>query len=511
MSNVPFLDKQAVAHAGGGLDRITAQHEKGKLTARERISQLTDPGSFMETDQLAVAHGTTAHTATSYTDGVITGFATIDGRQVALYAQDFTQQGGSLGKQHAQKIVKIMDMAAKIGCPIIGLIDSGGARIGEGIHALAGYGDIFYRNVRYAGVVPQISLILGPCAGGAVYSPALTDFICTVQGIGQLFITGPNVIEQVTGEVISKEDLGGAQVHSATSGVVHLVSQTEAECFAQVRHLLGYLPSNYKSLPPLAPETSSREQAYLDRIVPPEHTKSYDMQVLIQAIIDDESFFELQSAFAPNIITGFAHLGGISVGIVANQPLVTAGAIDIQASCKAARFINICNAYDIPVISLVDVPGYLPGVAQEHGGIIRHGAKLLHAYAQATCPKITVIIRKSFGGAYIVMGSKQLGADLVFAWPQAQIAVLGGASAVQILHRRELDKIVDDELRLLREQERIAEYTRDYLHPYEAAGSGYIDAIIEPNQTRTQLIQAVRLLQNKVEKTMEKRSGLWPV
>lgn len=507
----PLKNKQHIATNGGGDARIQAQHDKGKLTARERIALLVDPHSFLETDQLVVARGDSVLHATTYTDGVVTGFATVDGRQVALYAQDFTMQGGSLGSQHARKICKIMDTAAKIGCPIIGIIDSGGARIGEGIHALAGYGDIFYRNVRYAGIVPQLSIIVGPCAGGAVYSPALTDFIFTVSGISQLFITGPQVIAQVTGEQVTKEELGGAGPHSTQSGVVHQVSSSEEDCFENVRTVLSFLPSNYKSVSPAGPRSSELPTPQLDKLVPKNLQQSYDMHEVIAALVDPDSFHELQPGFAPNMLTGFAHLNGASVGIVANQPLVKAGAIDIDASCKAARFINICNAYDIPVISLVDVPGYLPGVAQEHGGIIRHGAKLLHAYAQATCPKLTVIVRKSFGGAYIVMGSKQLGADFVFAWPEAQIAVLGAAGAVQIIHRRTLATIDNEQQQAQRLCELSEKYAADFLHPYEAAGHGYIDAVIEPNETRAQLLRALQVVKEKVEELPARRSSLWPV
>lgn len=507
----PLKDKKRTAAAGGGEARMQAQHDKGKLTARERIALLTDPHSFVETDQLVVARGEAVLNTATYTDGVVTGFATIAGRRVALYAQDFTMQGGSLGSQQARKICKIMDTAAKIGCPIIGIIDSGGARIGEGIHALAGYGDIFYRNVRYAGIIPQISIIVGPCAGGAVYSPALTDFIFTVQGISQLFITGPQVIAQVTGEQVTKEELGGAGPHSTQSGVVHQVSSTEEECFENVRALLSFLPNNYKSTPPAGPTSIELPTPQLDKLVPNNPQQSYDMHEVIHAIVDPDSFYELQPGFAPNMLTGFAHLNGTVVGIVANQPLVKAGAIDIDASCKAARFINICNAYDIPVLSLVDVPGYLPGVAQEHGGIIRHGAKLLHAYAQATCPKLTVILRKSFGGAYIVMGSKQLGADFVCAWPQAQIAVLGAAGAVQIIHRRALSAIKSETQRAKRICELSSTYAEEFLHPYEAAGHGYIDAVIEPNETRAHLLRALEIMKEKVEELPAKRSGLWPV
>lgn len=515
----------------GNLERIAAQHNRGKLTARERINLLVDANSFLELDQRV-----TAGPHIDPTDGVVTGLATINGRRIALFAQDFTIKGGSVGKLHAAKICKVMDHAARIGCPIIGLIDSGGARIGEGIHALAGYGDIFKRNVRYSGIIPQISVVLGPCAGGAVYSPALTDLIFTVRGISQLFITGPQVIAQVTGQEIDKESLGGTQVHSSTSGVVHNVYDDEQQCLDGVREALAYLPNNYKETVPnhigitkemdtgSAAGTTLLEKRHhsekrhlgldpgstpLTSIVPQELSRAYDMRDAINATVDNESFFEISAAFAPNIITGFARLNGISVGIVANQPLIKAGAIDINASCKAARFINLCNSFDLPLISLVDVPGYLPGVEQEHGGIIRHGAKLLHAYAQATIPLLTVIMRKAFGGAYIVMGSRHLGADWVAAWPQAQIAVLGAATAVQIMHGRKLKEM---DAGSSSARQRLEEnYTQELLNPDVAAANGYIDAIIEPDQTRSQLIRALMMLQNKVEKMPEKKMGNGPL
>ena len=388
-----------------------------------------------------------------------------------------------------------MDHAARIGCPIIGLIDSGGARIGEGIHALAGYGDIFRRNVRYSGVIPQFSVILGPCAGGAVYSPALTDVIFTVRRISQLFITGPQVISQVTGQTIDKETLGGADTHATTSGVVHMVSEDEQSCLEDVRTLLSYLPDNYKSSPP-AYQAQKPPPADLARLVPSSATRGYDIRDLIACIVDIESWYELSSSFAPNIITGFARINGISIGIVANQPLIKAGVIDINASCKAARFINLCNSFDLPILSLVDVPGYLPGFDQEHGGIIRHGAKLLRAYAAATVPLLTVIVRKAFGGAYIVMGSKQLGADWVAAWPEAQIAVLGAPTAVQIMHGKKLASIPLEKGKSYR-AELEAAYTKEFLHPYVAAEHGYIDAIIAPNETRAHIVRALTFLQDK--------------
>lgn len=553
-------------------DKIAAQHARGKLTARERIELLVDPSSFLEIDRYVkpnhesrIKSGMieTADQPSRYTDGVVTGLASINGRRIALFAQDFTIQGGSVGKLHAAKICKIMDHAARIGCPIIGLIDSGGARIGEGIHALAGYGDIFKRNVRYSGIIPQISVVLGPCAGGAVYSPALTDLIFTVRGTSQLFITGPQVIAQVTGEKIDKESLGGAQVHSTQSGVVHAVYDDEQACLDSVREALGYLPDNYKDAPQeMNPSfQSSRFAASADTaktnticchqkhfaqeaksesipakatirregrvipdsdpgsLVPSDHSRAYDMRDVIAATVDADTFFELSSAFAANIITGFARLNGISIGVVANQPLVKAGSIDINASCKAARFINLCNAFDLPVVSLVDVPGYLPGVGQEHGGIIRHGAKLLHAYAQATVPLLTVIVRKAFGGAYIVMGSRHLGADWVAAWPEAQIAVLGAPTAVQIMHGKKLKEMdtgsksgMTNPRSISNARKRLEEeYTQEFLNPDVAAAYGYIDAIIEPHTTRAQLVAALMMLQSKVEKMPEKKAGNGPL
>jgi len=410
-------------------------HKIDKKTVQERLQLLLDADSFHETDNQVIS----PYLSKKYlTDGVITGFGKINGRQVAIYAQDFTIKGGSLGQKHAEKICKIMDMAKKIGCPIIGIIDSGGARIDEGVHALSGYGQIFMRNARYSGIIPQISIILGPCAGGATYSPALTDFIFTTKNISNLFITGPQVVEQILHQKIYKEDLGGAQIHAQKSGVAHFISNNEIECFNQVKKLLSYIPSNYltetnieESLPPINQDVLS--------IVPENFSIGYYIKKLINTIFDEKSFFEIHENFAKNIVIGFAGLNGQTIGIIANQPMIMAGVIDIQASCKAARFIRFCDAFSIPIISLVDVPGFLPGVDQEHGGIIRHGAKLIYAYANATVPKITLILRKAFGGAYVVMGSKELGADFNFAWPNSQIAVLGAKGAVAILNRTEID------------------------------------------------------------------------
>ncbi len=496
------------AEAGGGDDRVATQHRQGKKTARERIELLLDHDSFSETDQLA----TSPHLQSPPPgDGAVTGFGTIEGRRVALYAQDFTVRGGSLGQRQAQKICKVMDMAAKIGCPIIGIIDSGGARIDEGIHALAGYGDIFMRNVRYSGVVPQISIILGPCAGGAVYSPALTDVIFTVEGISQLFITGPQVIKQVLGIEMTKDELGGARVHAEQSGVVHHVSADEESCIQAVKQFLTYVPNNYREELPSSDFVDVRAPLDPGIIVPTEATRAYDMRDVIGMIIDQDTFFELQELFAPNIITGFARIDGRVVGIVGNQPAVRAGTLDINASTKAARFINLCDAFGIPVVSLVDVPGYLPGIEQEHQGIIRHGAKLLHAYAAATVPKITVILRKAYGGAYIVMGSKHLGADFNIAWPSAQIAVMGARGAVQILHRRKLQAIVEDSERESHRKALEKDYEETFLTPFVAAESGYIDTIIEPIETRETLIKALAIAAEKVEKLPKRKRNNQPV
>lgn len=484
------------------------QAKAGKKTARTRLTLLLDEESFEEFDQLATSPFLEKK---ELTDGVITGFGTIAGHKVAVYAQDFTIKGGSLGKRHAEKICKIMDLAAKIGCPIIGIIDSGGARIDEGIHALAGYGSIFTRNCRYSGVVPQISLVLGPCAGGAVYSPALTDFIFTTQGISHLFITGPQVIEQALHQTITKEDLGGAFVHAQQSGVAHMVTKSEEDCFAQVKRLLNYLPANYlSSIPSESYDKDAHKETDPASLVPLNFNQGYDIKTVINTIVDTHSFYELQELFAPNIVTGFAFIGGMSVGIVANQPAIKAGTIDIDASCKAARFIRFCDSFGLPVVSLVDVPGYLPGIEQEHDGIIRHGAKLLYAYATATVPKITVILRKAFGGAYIVMGSKELGADFNFAWPNAQIAVLGAKAAVSIMHGKKLAAMEPLE-RPAHAELLEAKYTQDFLNPTIAASSGYIDAIIEPAQTRRHIIKALLFTSNKVERLPGRKHGNIPL
>jgi len=499
--------KKEIALQGGGELRIEKQTQSGKKTARERISMLLDEDSFEEIDQLATSQFLTQK---EYTDGVITGFGTVEGQQVAVYAQDFTIKGGSLGKRHADKICKVMDMAAKIGCPVIGIIDSGGARIDEGIHALSGYGQIFMRNSRYSGVIPQISVILGPCAGGAAYSPALTDFVFMTSEISQMFITGPQVIEQILFQKISKDDLGGALVHSQQSGVAHVVSSSEEECFYKLKALLSYLPSNYKSYPRDVDNFEEATTINLEKIVPSNDLQAYDIRDVITAVVDPDSFFEIQPLFASNIVVGFSRINGRSIGIVANQPMNKAGVIDIDASDKAARFIRFCDCFSLPVVSFVDVPGFLPGIDQEHNGIIRHGAKLLYAYACATVPKITVVIRKAFGGAYVVMGSKELGADFNYAWPAAQIAVLGAKGAISILHSRQLASASSESKESL-QKELEDQYSKEFLNPFIAVESGYIDSIIEPNKTRHHLIQALNITQDKVENPPKRKHGNIPL
>ena len=503
-----WFNKQKFALAGGGQEKKIKQNQNGKLTARERVNFILDENSFEEIDQLVCSPFITTK---NYTDGVITGFGKINNQPVAIYSQDFTLNGGSVGKHHAKKICKIMDMAAKVGCPIIGIIDSGGARIQEGIHGLAGFGDIFFRNVRYSGVIPQISVILGPCAGGAVYSPALTDFIFTTKKISQLFITGPNVIKQILHEDISKEDLGGTQIHNTKSGVSNFLCEDEMECFDKLKRLLSHIPSNYLEQTPIEEDKndSLKSLTNIKNIVPENINKPYDIKDLIALIFDKNSFLEVSELFAQNIVVGFAKLSGKSVGIVANQPLIKAGTIDIDASEKAARFIRFCDSFSIPIISLVDVPGFLPGIDQEHKGIIRHGAKLLYAYAESTIPKITLILRKAFGGAYIVMGSKQLGSDFNFAWPNSQIAVMGAQSAVSIINRKELMQTDDKDKS--KEKELIQKYEAEYLNPFVAAEYGYIDSIIEPIQTRKHLIKALEITNNKVENLPAKKHGNIPL
>jgi methylmalonyl-CoA decarboxylase alpha subunit len=498
--------------AGGGEKRIAKQHEQGKKTARERIEALLDPGSFEEIDAF-VTHRCTLFgmdKTEAPGEGVVTGVGTIEGRPVAVYAQDFTVLGGSLGEMHAKKICKVMDIAMKVGIPIIGLNDSGGARIQEGVDALSGYGQIFYRNTLASGVVPQIAAIMGPCAGGAVYSPALMDFIFMVQGTSEMFITGPQVIKAVTGEEVSAQQLGGAMTHNQTSGVAHFAAEDEDHCFRLIRTLLSYLPSNNMEDPPVRDmgDDPAREEEDLLDIVPDDPNRAYDMRDIIVRVVDQNSFFEVQPLYAPNIITAFARLNGRVIGIIANQPKVMAGCLDINCSDKAARFIRFCDAFNIPIVNFVDVPGFLPGTHQEYGGIIRHGAKMLHAYSEATVPKITLIIRKAYGGAYLAMCSRDLGADQVLAWPCAEIAVMGPEGAANIIFRKEIEKAAEPEKE---RQEKIAEYRRLFANPYVAAERGYIDAVIDPRKTRRHLVQALELFATKRESRPAKKHGNIPL
>jgi acetyl-CoA carboxylase carboxyltransferase component len=504
--------RKEAAMLGGGTRRIEAQHQKGKLTARERLDLLLDPGSFNELDMF-VTHRCSDFglEAQKYPgDGVVTGYGQIGGRLVYVFSQDFTVFGGSLSEAHAEKICKIMDLAMKNGAPVIGLNDSGGARIQEGVVSLGAYADIFLRNTLASGVIPQISAIMGPCAGGAVYSPAITDFIFMVDKTSYMFVTGPNVIKTVTHEDVTFEELGGAMVHNATSGVAHFFAPNEAECLRMVRTLLSYLPSNNLDDPPRVVPTDSptRSAPELDTIVPDNPNKPYDMKAVIRHIVDNGVFFEVQEYFATNIIVGFARLNGRSVGIVAQQPSALAGVLDINSSDKAARFVRFCDCFNIPLITFVDVPGFLPGVSQEHGGIIRHGAKLLYAYCEATVPKITVITRKAYGGAYDVMSSKHVRGDINYAWPTAEIAVMGPEPAVNILFKDEIERATDPERR---RRELIAEYTEKFANPYVAAARGYIDEIIEPRHTRARLITALEMLKNKRDSNPPKKHGNIPL
>jgi propionyl-CoA carboxylase beta chain len=500
------------AELGGGEDRIERQHASGKLTARERIEVLLDPGSFVETDKFKT------HRCTDFEmdkkkipgDGVVTGSGTIDGRLVYVFSQDFTVFGGSLSGAFAEKVCKIMELAVKTGAPVIGLNDSGGARIQEGVVSLAGYADIFLRNVLASGVVPQISAVMGPCAGGAVYSPAMTDFIFMVEKIGYMFITGPDVIKAVTHEEVTKEDLGGAVTHNTRSGVAHFSARNDRECLAMVRELLSYIPSNNLEDPPFVPTDDDplRRDEKLRSIVPDNPNKPYDIHEIITAVVDDRRFFEVQREYAKNIVIGFARLGGRSVGIVANQPAFLAGCLDINASKKGARFVRFCDCFNIPIVTFVDVPGFLPGTAQEYGGIITHGAKLLYAYCEATVPKVTVITRKAYGGAYDVMSSKHIRGDINFAYPTAEIAVMGPDGAVNIVFRNELDRAGDP----VAEKERlVAEYRHTFANPFKAAELGYIDDILMPEDTRPQLIRALEILENKRDRNPPKKHGNIPL
>src|SRR5271169_678256 len=504
----------AEAEAGGGAERREREHKQGKLSARERVNLLLDEGSFEELDKFVrhQSHDFGMESQRPPGDGFITGYGRISGRLVYVFAQDFTVFGGSLSETNALKICKIMDLAMRNGAPVIGLNDSGGARIQEGVRSLAGYADIFLRNTLASGVVPQISAIMGPCAGGAVYSPAITDFIFMTRDTSYMFITGPDVIKTVTHEDVSKEDLGGAMTHNATSGVAHFIARDDAECLAMIRELLSFLPLNNLDDPPrratLDPIT--RADAALDSLVPADPMQPYDIKDVVHFVADDHYFFEVHEHFAKNIVVGFARLGGQPVGIVANQPAFLAGVLDINASVKGARFVRFCDAFNIPLITFEDVPGFLPGTQQEWGGIIKHGAKLLYAFAEATVPKLTVITRKAYGGAYCVMSSKHIRTDANFAWPTAEIAVMGPEGAVNIVYKRELDKTPEEERAALR-QEKIAEFRERFANPFVAAERGYIDAVIEPAETRGKVITALRALENKRDTNPRKKHGNIPL
>jgi propionyl-CoA carboxylase beta chain len=504
--------RQEEAREAGGASAIERQHARGKLTARERIELLLDPGSFVETDMLARhrVHAFGMEKTRPYGDGVVTGWGTIDGRKVFVFSQDFTVFGGSLGETFAEKVCKIMDLAAATGAPLIGLNDSGGARIQEGAASLAGYGYIFDRNVRASGVIPQISVIMGPCAGGAVYSPAMTDFIFMVKETSHMFITGPEVIKTVTGEDVTFEELGGAQTHASRSGIASFIAEDEQDVLHQVRYLLSFLPSNNLEDPPVfAPaDEPDRRVEELNHVVPDSAREPYDMKDVIQVVVDDGAFFEVFPLWAMNIVIGFARLDGMSVGVVANQPKVLAGTLDIESSEKAARFVRFCDSFNIPLVTFVDVPGFLPGAAQEYGGIIRRGAKLLYAFTEATVPRVTVITRKAYGGAYVVMSSKHIRSDVSFAWPTAEIAVMGPEGAVNIVSRKEIKAAEDPEAR---RRELIAEYEERFANPYIAAERGYVDDVIEPAQTRIRLIQALRMLRSKREAVPSRKHGNIPL
>ncbi len=519
-----LLQHQDEAIHAGSARAVERQHAKGKMTARERVDRLLDPGSFTELDGLARHRATDFGVAANrpYGDGVVTGFGTVDGRPMCVYSQDFTVFGGSLGEVYGEKIVKLMDHALKTGCPVVGINDGGGARIQEGVVALGLFGEIFYRNVIASGVIPQISLIMGPCAGGAVYSPALTDFTLMVDQTSHMFITGPDVIKTVTGEEVSFEDLGGAHAHNVKSGVAHYQAKDEDDCLDFARELLSYLPSNNLDDPPAPPGAGpvaattdpdpvlelTEEDAALDSLIPDSPNQPYDAHTVVAHVLDDMEFLEVHAGFAPNILVGFGRVEGATVGVVANQPMHLAGVLDIDASEKAARFVRTCDAFNIPVLTFVDVPGFLPGTGQEWGGIIRRGAKLIYAYAEATVPKITVIMRKAYGGAYDVMGSKHLGGDINLAWPTAQIAVMGAQGAVNILYRRGLADAADPEV--LRVQ-RVTEYEDTLANPYIAAERGYVDTVIRPAETRSHVIRALRALRTKRQILPPKKHGNIPL
>lgn len=497
--------------AGGGEKRTADQHNKGKLTARERLDQLLDQGSFVELGTYAQT-GLEDASSLEYPnpgEGVVTGYGNVNGRQVYVYAQDFTVAGGSLGEVHAAKICRILDLASQNGTPVIGLNDSGGARIQEGVYALNGYGSIFYRNTLCSGVIPQLSVILGPCAGGAVYSPAITDFIFMVSGIGNMFITGPQVIKAVTGEEVSAEELGGATTHNETSGVAHFYAEDEEDCFSQIRRLLSFLPSNNVDDPPLVePCGPELDQDELVTLIPANPNRSYDVRDVIKRVVDGSELMEVHQGYAQNAVVGFARIDGRSVGIVANQPQVKAGCLDVNCSDKIARFVRFCDSFNLPLITFVDVPGYLPGVEQEWGGVIRHGAKVLYAYSEATVPQISIILRKAYGGAYIAMNSRSLGADLCLAWPTAEIAVMGPEGAVNIVNRREIEAAED---KGQKRQELVEHYREKYANPYIAAARGWIDEVIDPRQTRAYLIRGLEMVENKREQRLPRKHGNIPL
>ena len=516
MSENPKIDRlrelRAKGRLGGGQARIDAQHARGRLTARERLDVLLDKGSFRETDAFSTHRIEDFDLADRkyLGDSVVTGWGTIDNRLVYVFSQDFTVFGGSLGEAHAQKIIKVMDMALKNGAPVIGLNDSGGARIQEGVLSLGGYADIFLRNTLASGVIPQISVIMGPCAGGAVYSPALTDFIFMVKESSYMFITGPEVVKAVAHEDVSFEDLGGAMVHAEKSGVCHVAADSEADTMFLIQKLLSYLPQNNLEDPPYKPTRDNplRREEALNTIIPEDPSKPYDIKEVIQMLVDEGEFFEIQEHFAQNIVVGFARLGGHSIGIIANQPAVLAGILDINSSGKAGRFVRFCDAFNIPILTFVDVPGFMPGTDQEHGGIIRAGAKLLYAYCEATVPKLTVITRKAYGGAYDVMSSKHIRGDVNFAWPSAEIAVMGPEGAVNIIFRKELSEGKDSGKR---KEDLVADYRKKFANPYVAASHGFIDDVIEPDSTRPRLINALEMLANKRDSNPAKKHGNIPL
>ena len=506
-----LYDKRREIELGGGDDKIEKQKDKGKMPARERIDYLLDDGSFVELNAFMEHRVTDFGMAGKKApgEGVVTGFGKIDGRPVYLFAQDFTVYGGALGEMHGKKIAAVMDLAAKNGTPFIGLNDSGGARIQEGVASLDGYGHVFYRNSIYSGVIPQISVIMGPSAGGAVYSPAITDFVIMVEKTSQMFITGPKVIETVTGEKISAEDLGGADVHNATSGNAHLKAATEEEALDQVKELVRYLPQNNNEKPPeVEVEEVDDYRPNMTDIIPFDSIRPYDVRVIIEEVVDENSFFEIHKQFAKNIVVGFAKVKGKTVGLICNQPKFMAGGLDIDSSDKASRFIRFCDSFNIPLITFEDVTGFFPGVKQEHGGIIRHGAKILYAYSEATVPKITVITRKAYGGAYVALNSKSIGADLVYAWPNAEIAVMGPEGAANIIFAREINESDNPEAT---RKEKIDEYREKFANPYVAAGLGMVDDVIDPRETREKLVQALDILQNKQEERPKKKHGNIPL